>query len=483
MNEQTESPAKRFFKELEELRGEMRCGVNFDSVMRRFLYGGVLPAAYFYIAGFANGELTEHLLDAMMNDRRGAEALKQKRVDFLLYALPYAEVTHTDDKTAALTAVYGGSSLLLIEGFDGYILLDTKKLPQRGIEEPVKDKVLRGSRDGFTETLMQNAALIRRRIRDNRLIFEKKTVGTVSRTDLLLCYLDGAADGKYLEKLRAALSGVRTSALNLGLETLTELLIGKTILNPFPKVRYTERPDAASAMLLEGSVILLCDNYPAAMILPTSIFDFLQDTDDFYFSPVIGGYMKLVRNTVYIFSLVLTPLWFMLQKIPSFLPPQLDFLFYKGESFLPLLLQLLLVEIAIDGLKLASLNTPDTLSNSLSVISGLILGDLAVNVGWLSEQVILYMAFVAIANFTQPSYELGYAFKFMRMLTLILIELFSFYGLFIGAGVTLLLILTNRSFSSDRGYLYPLIPFDRKAMFKLVFRGKASAEKYFRKMN
>ena len=155
------------------------------------------------------------------------------------------------------------------------------------------------------------------------------------------------------------------------------------------------------------------------------------------------------------------------------MPEGLQFLIYEGESFLPLLFQLLLVEIAVDGLKLASLNTPDTLSNSLGVISALIIGDMAVSVGWLSEQVILYMAFVAIANFTQPSYELGYAFKLTRILTLILISFLSYWGLLLGVLFTLLLIVTNRSISGSRSYLFPLIPFNRKALFRLFFRGKA----------
>ena len=289
--------------------------------------------------------------------------------------------------------------------------------------------------------------------------------------------MDGMADKAYVDNLKRQISAVRTPGLNLGLETLSELLIPKGGYNPFPKVRYTERPDAAAAMLLEGSVILLCDNYPAAMILPTAIFDFLQDTDDFYFSPLIGGYMKLVRNGVYLISLLLTPIWYTLQQIPWVLPEGLQFLIYEGESFLPLLFQLLLVEIAVDGLKLASLNTPDTLSNSLGVISALIIGDMAVSVGWLSEQVILYMAFVAIANFTQPSYELGYAFKLTRILTLILISFLSYWGLLLGVLFTLLLIVTNRSISGGQSYLFPPDSLQPKGAFPALFQGEGKALK------
>ena len=286
-----------------------------------------------------------------------------------------------------------------------------------------------------------------------------------------------------MEKIIKKIGSIKVDGLNLGQESLSELLIDNKWYNPFPKVRYTERPDAASSMLMEGSVIILCDNDSSAMILPTSIFDFMQDTDDFYFPPLIGGYMKLVRNLVFLASLVLTPIWYTLQQMPQLLPPSLDFLLYEGESFLPLLLQLLLFEFAVDGLKLASLNTPDTLSNSLSVISALILGDLAISVGWLSEQILLYMAFVAIASFTQPSYELGYAFKFMRIITLVLISLFSYVGLIMGMLLTVVLVVTNSSLCGKRGYLYPLIPFNRRAFVRTVLRVRLKGENCLQKRN
>lgn len=463
-----------------ELDAVFHTGANFDTVKKEFVYGGCVDALLYTVNGMYSGELLERLLSYFINDRTGANRLTEKGIRELSFLIPMADCTIENDLNKAVTAAYSGCALIAFDGFSDFILLDTRKYPTRSIEEPMKDKVLRGSRDGFSEALPSNFALIRRRIRDPRLICLNLSVGYSTETDVLLCYMEGIADGRYVEKLRSEISQIRTMGLNLGLETLTELLIKKTLLNPFPKVRYTERPDAASAMLLEGKIIVLCDNYPAAMILPTSLFDFLQDTDDFYFSPLIGGYMKFVRNAVYALSLLLTPVWYVLQQYKELLPESFSFIMFdQGKSFMPLFLQLMLVEIAIDGLKLASLNTPDTLSNSLSVISGLILGDLAVSVGWLSEQVILYMAFVAIANFTQPSYELGYAFKFMRIVTLCLISLWSIYGFAAGILLTVVLLTANRSLCSGKGYLYPLIPFDKKALKKLFLRGNAARERLF----
>jgi stage V sporulation protein AF len=470
-------------KMCEELDGKTNLGVNFDTVKRSFLYGGSLPCSYYYISGFGNTEMIERFMSYMLQNREGATRLREDPKGFLETVLPYTAYSMSANVDDVLYSLYSGNSVIVFEGLAEYVVADTRKYPARGIEEPAKDKVLRGSREGFVEALLTNSALIRRRIRDPRLIFKQMTVGESSSTDLLICYMDHLADHEYLAELIGKIEGISVDALNLGQESLTELLIDNKWYNPFPKVRFTERPDAAAAMLMEGSVILLCDNDASAMILPTSIFDFLQDTDDFYFLPLIGGYMKTVRNLVFLSSLLLTPVWYTLQQMPQLLPQSFDFLLYEGKSFLPLLFQLLLFELAVDGLKLASLNTPDTLSNSLSVISALILGDLAINVGWLSEQILLYMAFVAIASFTQPSYELGYAFKFMRIITLVLISMFSFVGLFLGIGLTVLLIVTNSSFSGKRGYLYPLYPFNGRALLRIVLRVRLKGKNCLQKRN
>lgn len=456
---------------------QLRVGENFDTVKRPFFYGGEIPAYYYFISGFANGEIIERLLSYMLTNGRGARLLANDRDGFLQTLLPYGAFQLSNKTEDVLFAVYSGNSVVVIEGLDQYVIVDTRKYPARGIQEPDKDRVLRGSREGFVEALLTNSALLRRRIRDPRLVFHRMSVGESTKTDVLICYMVHLADLKYVKDLEEQIQSIHVDGLNLGQESLSELLIKKKWYNPFPKIRYTERPDAAAAMLMEGSVLILCDNDSSAMILPTSIFDFFQDTDDFYFPPLIGGYLKLVRNGVFVFSLLLTPVWFALQQVPHLVPPSLDFLIYEGESFLPLLFQLLLFEFAVDGLKLASLNTPDTLSNSLSVISALILGDLAISVGWLSEQILLYMAFVAIAGFTQPSYELGYAFKFMRLFTLIFIELFSLPGLALGGILTVILILTNDTVSGSRGYLYPLLPFNGKALLRLLFRARLQGKK------
>jgi stage V sporulation protein AF len=317
--------------------------------------------------------------------------------------------------------------------------------------------------------------MIRRRIRDTSLTVRYINVGTSSRTDMALIYMDGKADSGYVQQLTEKLQNLRTDSLVLGHQSVAESLIPKSWWNPFPKIRMTERPDAAAASLLEGSIILLCDNSPEAMIFPTSFLDFLQETDDFYFPPLTGSYLRILRLFVFGATVVLTPLWYLLLQHPAWIPAWLSVIVPQDPGTLPILAQLILVEFALDGLKLAALNTPNMLSNSLSVVGGLLMGDFAVTVGWLSPDVILYMAFVGIANFTQSSYVLGYAFKYLRLMLLLLTALFDVWGFAAGCILSVVLVAVNKTVNGKRSYLYPLIPFNGRALSRLLLRrGKKS---------
>ncbi|MBE6645999.1 MAG: spore germination protein, partial [Ruminococcaceae bacterium] len=311
----------------------------------------------------------------------------------------------------------------------------------------------------------------RRRIRDGRLTMKHFDMGGSSKTDVVVCYMEGIADSELVKMIEKKLTEAKPKSLTLGFQSLAESLIRRGWFNPFPKIRTTERPDTAAAQLLEGSILVICDNSPQVMILPTSIFHYLEQTDDYYFPPLTGTYLRIIRTLILLISVVITPLWYLYLEYSEVLPDALLFLVPDDPGALPIILQLFLVEFAIDGLKIASMNTPDMLSNSLSIVGALILGDFAVEVGWLSPDVILYMAFVAIANFAQQNHELGYAFKFMRMMILALVYLFGVWGFALGIVLFCVFVSTNHTVSG-RHYLYPLIPFDRKAIGRLLIRTK-----------
>ncbi len=452
----------------------LRVNENFD-LLKKVLYIGEHQITMYYIDGFVESASMNKLMIYFLSQK----ALNPPTVGdgeaaaryFAEHHLPFVEAEVTDNADLMMQMVLSGTTLLLGETFGAWgIVLDSRTYPTRSVGEPENDRVMVGSRDGFVETLVFNTALIRRRVRDPALTMKYFTVGERSRSDVVLCYLEGQADPKYVKLLSDKLSGIRTGALNMTHESLAELLIDRRWYNPFPKIRYTERPDVAASQVLEGSVLIICDNTPEVMVLPSTIFDFMQETNDYYFPPLIGTYIRLVRHTVFWATLLLIPTWFLLTRHPEITPSWLTFVLPESTGKLPIFVQLLLVEFMIDGLRMASMNTPDMLSNSLSVVGGLILGDFAVSIGWLIPEVIVYMAFVSIANFTQRSYELGYAFKFMRIGLLILIQLFGGIGFAVGLVICLLLLVTNKTVNGRRSYLYPLIPFNGRALLRLFIR-------------
>lgn len=441
-------------------------GRSFDMVSRDLIIGGK-KARMWVINGYAKDEMIERLLSMWLpiSDLGGINSLE----DFLARYVTAADALVEQDREKAVTAVFAGKTLVVIDGYEGGLLLDAKEYPTRSIEEPDTSKVLRGSHDGFVESIMENAALLRRRVRDPALTLERLQVGGRSRTDVAIVYMEGEADPKLIGELRQKLQAIDVRSVAMSQESIAECIVPRQWWNPFPKVRYTERPDVATACIMEGDLLLMIDNSPSAMILPTTVFSFAEEINDYYFPPLIGSYLQIIRVVVLFLTLFITPLWYLLVKHPDTLPGGFDFLLVAEEYYVPLIVQLLLVEFIIDILKLASLNTPDALSNSFSMLGALILGDFAVQARWLVPEVLVYMAFVAVVNYAQHSYEMDYATKLCRMSLLILIWLWDWWGFAVGVIGILLLIATNKPILG-RSYLYPLIPFRGKLLWRILHR-------------
>jgi len=457
-----------YLEMVSHLKRKLRVDASFD-LMSRDITVGHRAGTMFFVDGLTKDEVLEKMLQYLtkippedMNGVTDAE-------EFISRFITYIEVEHTADLERTVIQVLSGATAIVVEGIERVILVDTRTYPVRGVEEPETDRVLRGSRDGLVETLMFNAAMIRRRLRDPALTFEAVAVGTISSTDVCICYMVDRVDKKYLKKVQDRLSSITIPALTMGQESLAECLLRGQWYNPFPRLRYTERPDAAAAAIAEGQIVLLVDNSPAAMLLPTSIFDFSQDTNDFYFPPIVGSYLRFVRGLIFVATLFLTPVWYWLMQNPERIPEALEFIRIDKMGPIPLIVQLLLVELLIDAIKLAALNTPASLSNALSLVGALVFGEFAVQAGIFSAELLAYMAFVAIASFTQPSHELTYAFKLFRILFLLCTWLLHGWGLLLGMGIMLLVLVTTRT-AVEGSYLYPVIPFNGRALLRLLFR-------------
>ncbi|MEG2174179.1 MAG: spore germination protein [Oscillospiraceae bacterium] len=453
---------------IRSIDARLHIGVSFDLVMRELTLGRRRARLYF-VDGLVKDDALLKILTPLLAVKPADLDSLPNAQSFAKHLIPYIEVSCENDLDTVVTQVLSGPSALVVEGFQDVILIDARTYPVRSLQEPDSDRVLRGARDSFVETLVFNTALIRRRIRDTRLVMRYYAIGNTSKTDVVLCYLDGRADHEALAKLTTKLEKIKVKSLSLTQESLAEVLIDRGWYNPFPKVRYTERPDAAAATVCEGGLVLIVDGTPSVMLLPTAFFDFFQETNDYYFPPLTGSYLRIVRYLIYFLTLLLIPTWYLLVRNPTWVPPWLHFILVEKMNEIPIFVQLMVVELVIDCLKQASLNTPSALGGSFSVVAAMILGEFAVTARWFVPEVLLYMAFVAVANFATPSFELGYALKLSRMMLLVLVALFNLWGYLSGLAILMVLIATTPT-PTGQSYLAPLIPFNGEKLLRLLVR-------------
>ncbi len=457
---------KKLSENMQYLNRLLEVEKSFDLVYRVIQVGG-REACIYFIDGFCKDEMMQKMLQYFMDLKE--EEMPQDAHEMSKRCIPYVEVDLQDEWEQIVYFIMSGVFALFIDGFEKCLLIDSRTYPARSISEPEKDKALRGSKDGFVETIVFNTALIRRRIRSTQLRMELFHAGNSSQTDIVLCYMENRVDHAFLEKLKERIERIRVDALTMNQESLAECLYKKKWYNPFPKFKFTERPDTASAQILEGDIVILVDNSPSAMITPTSIFDVVEEADDYYFPPITGTYLRLSRFLIAILTYLMTPTFLLLMQRPEWIPAGFEFIMVKDPTNLPLVWQFLILELAIDGLRLAAVNTPNMLSTPLSVMAALVLGEFSVNSGWFNSEVMLYMAFVAISNYTQASYELGYAIKFMRIINLILTAAFGLWGYLAAILIMVAAVVSNKTISG-KSYVYPLLPLNLKQLSKRFIR-------------
>ena len=422
---------------------------SFDLVQRDIVIGGK-KSSFFFIDGFTKDDTMLKIMTSFFSVTE--EKMPDSATEFSRLLVPYVEVDTLSEFDGIIKNLLSGTTCLFVDGYEACIVIDCRTYPARGVDEPYNDKSLRGPRDGFVETIVFNTALMRRRIRDPHLIMKMTEIGESSRTDVAICYMDDRVDQELLKNLNSRLEKIHVDALRMTQQTLAEELFKRKWFNPFPKFKFTERPDTAASCLLEGKVVILVDNSPSAMILPTSILDMIEEANDYYFPTITNVYLKVSRALNTIATVFVTPLFLLFMQNLEWLPEVFAFVAIKDTVNIPLIFQLLILELAIDGLRLAAMNTPSMLSTPLSVIAGIVMGEFSVRSGWFNSEVMLYMAFVAVANYTQPNFELGYALKFMRLLLLVLTAMFNWIGFLIGCVIVIVSIVCNKTLSG-RSYL------------------------------
>ena len=330
----------------EKLESYLAFGSSFDLVCRRLLVQD-RQYSFYFVDGFVKDEIMERLMTFLLKRDFDPDASLEKQLQTLI---PYVEAEVCRDVHKAALAVLSGVSVLYPQDADGFLCIDVRTYPTRSMSEPEDDRVLRGARDGFVETLIFNTALIRRRIRDPRLRMEHFAIGDM-RDDVVLCTIEGVCSAKLHEELACRLRGLDVHALTMGQESLAEALLQRHWWQLFPMVRYSERPDVACAHLQEGGAVIIVDNSPSVLLLPLSLFDFVQEAQDYYFPPLVGTYLRFVRILVFVMAQFLTPLWFWFSLNPQLMPSFFRFALIQGESNLGIFWQLMVLELGIDAIK------------------------------------------------------------------------------------------------------------------------------------
>lgn len=427
-------------------------GISFDVVRKEF--GSNKKVVLYFLSSLSNSQRVFELDYSIMNMNNG---------EFLSQVMN-GSIETTEDINKAFIAICSGMSVVLYK--DGIYIVETRDYPSRGVEEPDTEKTIRGSRDGFIENIIINIGLIRRRIRSPYFTCRLAKVGNISKSDIAICALEDKVNKKVLNNVLNQIKQLDLDALTMSDRALEERLF-KQGLNPFPLVRYSERPDIIASHLLKGHIAIVVDTSSSVIVLPTTIFEHTKHIEEYRQVSVIGSFIRIVRYFSIIMSIFLIPIWMLTLNNENFISD--IFVKINNPSNIPILLQILLVELTIEILRIATIHTPNQLSSAMGLIATLILGQMAVEIGWFASEVLLFCSISAIGGFATPSYELSLANKMVKIFMILMVGLLGGSGFIIATYVFIMFLGSIKMF--DVPYLYPLFPYDYKEFNKVVFRG------------
>ncbi|MBR3120730.1 MAG: spore germination protein [Oceanobacillus sp.] len=420
----------------------------------------------YYVTGLCDTSTIQEIMEQLI-DINDVETNYKMVAEIIENRIVHQQVTPVKTMDEAADQILSGLIAIFIDGEQFAFIVDVRNYPGRSPEEPDTEKVIRGSRDGFTENIIENTALTRRRLRDERIRNEMLKVGERSKTDVCITYLQDIADDDLITLVKEKMDAIDIDGITMAEKTIEEFIIGQN-WNVFPLVRYTERPDVAASHLLEGHIIIFVDTSPSAIILPTTFFHHLQHAEEYRQAPSIGTFIRFIRFLAVFASMYLLPVWLLFALDPSLLPKELSFIGPNEQGNIPVMIQIIFAYIGIEFLRMAAIHTPTPLSTAMGLIAAVLIGQIAIDVGLFSPEVILYVSVSAIGAYVTPSYELSVANKIMNLFLVLLVGLFELPGFVIGILVNVLFLANIKSLRTP--YLWPLLPFNAKAMSHILLR-------------
>lgn len=445
-------------------------GKSFDIVLRRFNVAGKEIAMYF-VNGFVKDDVMALIL-RNLDELKKVDVSPNSFKKLFNEHINHIQVDQVDDLEKVIDQVLSGPLALLIDGEEKALIIDLRVYPSRSPQEPDLEKVVRGPRDGFVETIVMNILLIRRRLRDPRLRNEVMQVGTRSKTDICISYIDDIANPDLVKQIKEKIQKVKIDGIPMAEKAIEEIIEPGKYGNLFPKVRFTERPDVAVSHLLEGRILIMVDTSPSIIISPCTLWDHLQAAEEYRQGPPVGVYIRWVRYLGVLGALFLLPLWFLFAIQPELLPPALKFIGPNEPGKIPLIGQFILAELAIDMIRLATVHTPTPLATSTGIIAAILVGDVAITVGLFNAEVVMYTAIAAVASFMIPSYEFSWAIRIVRLFLLLATAAFRLPGFILSTLFVFIYLLRTKSMGVP--YLWPLIPFNAKEMLNVIVRTPVS---------
>src|SRR5690625_1129969 len=465
-NKKNKSPISANIKDNQAFMKErVGVGVSYDLEFRELI---VLKrkVQIYYLNGQVSDLVAIEIIKKLI-DINDDETNQKKLFEIVENRLSNLSVVPIKTMDEAVDQMLSGLIVVFVDGEKYAFVVDVREYPGRQPEEPDTERVIRGARDGFTENVVINTALTRRRIRDARLRNEMLKVGERSKTDVCLSYIKDIADDEMVELTKKKIRSIEIDGITMADKAVEEFIV-ESEWNPYPLVRYTERPDVAANHLLEGHLLLTVDTSSSIIILPTTYFDHLEHAEEYRQAPAVGTFIRWIRLLAILASVYLLPLWLLFAMDPTLLPKALSFIGPNEEGQIPIAVQIIIAIIGVEFVRMAAVHTPTPLATALGLIAAIVIGDIAIKVGLFSPEVVLYAAISTMGAYVTPSYELSVANKLMNLFLVLITAFFGVIGFSIGFLISIFFLANLKSLRTP--YLWPFLPFNAKAMLKFIFR-------------
>ncbi len=399
---------------------------------------------------------------------------KTKLINYIYNLLPVNNISFLKDYKTLKERLFNGFTILLID--ENILCIETRNNLSRGVTEADYEKTILGPKDAFIEHYNTNLGLIRRRIKDSNLCVKTYELGRYTKTKVGLLYINGICKSDLISKTDKKLKEINIDGIIDSNYVKRYLNTSKSF---FPTLKSTERPDLASLSLLEGKILLIVDNSPEVLILPTFFLDYFHTSDDYYQKEINTTFIRFIRFIAFIISILLPAIYISLTTHnPDSMPINLllNFRLQRQNVPFPAFLEGILMIIIFEIIRESDIRIPSTIGSAISILGGIVLGDAIVQAGIVSPILIIVVAISAISGMIMSSIEAINSIRWYRFIFIILSSIFGFYGIFLGN----ILIITNLSSakSMNKDYLYPFAPINFKEQKDAFF--KISSKKKYR---